>query len=264
ARAAYTEAQQNYVASELRLKLAQRHDRIAQAKARLDQASAEARQMEDRIEKYTIRAPFDGFVVEEHTEVGAWIREGDPVAVVVQLDPVEVRAFVSEKFIGNLQIGARAVIRPNVPLAPGEAEPVGHVTGVVAEAVARSRTFPVKIHVENSNFRLKAGMLAEVELEVGDRAPALMVPKDALNLDGATPRIFVADPDPEDPKKATARMIAVEKGASLGRWIAVKPLDGELQAGALVVEKGNERLRPGAPLIPKSDGATPPPVDDQP
>ena len=44
--------------------------------ARCDHASVAA--LEDRLRKYTIVAPFAGFVSAEHTEAGAWIQQGDP------------------------------------------------------------------------------------------------------------------------------------------------------------------------------------------
>jgi RND family efflux transporter MFP subunit len=262
ARTLATRAQQDFLDAEIAYKLAQRNDKVAQAKARLEEASAEARRLDDRMEKYTIYAPFDGFVVAEHTEVGAWIKEGDLVAEVIQLNPAEVRAFVPEAYISRVQIGSEAVIRSEgLTLQPGETGLVGRITGIVGEAASGSRTFPVKIQVDNPEYRLKSGMLAQVELEVGERKPELLVPKDALFLDQRlpNPRVFIASPDAKSPTKVSARAVSVERGAALGPWIAIRPLDGTIKAGDLVVEKGNERLMPGSPLKVQREGATPPP-----
>ena len=262
ARTLATRAEQDYLDAEIAYKIAQRNDKTAQAKARLDEAEAEARRLDDRIEKYTIYAPFDGFVVAEHTEVGAWIKEGDLIAEVIQLDPAEVRAFVPEAYISRVQVGSEAVVRSDaLALAPGETGMTGRITGIIGEAASSSRTFPVKIQVANSEYRLKSGMLAQVELEVGERKPSLLVPKDALFLDQRlpNPRVFIVVPDPKSPTKVKAQAVSVERGASLGTWIAVRPLDGVIKAGDLVVEKGNERLMPGAPLNVQREGATPAP-----
>ena len=252
-------AEQEFVEAKIDNHNLKRRDRIKQAKAQLDEAEAVLAELKDRMKKYTIAAPFDGFVVAEHTEVGEWIREGDPVAEVVQLHPVEVRAFVPEKYVRQLQVGGKAVVRPSAALLPSESIPQGRITGVVAEAVTRSRTFPVKIQVDNPDYLLKAGMLAEVELMIGDRQLATLVPKDALVLGGPVPRIFLATPDPKDPKAYIAKMMPVKQGVSLGKWIAVTAIGDEIVAGDLVIEKGNERLRPGAPLVVNREGASPPP-----
>ena len=254
----YATARQAYIAAGINNENVKRGDNIRQAKARLDEANAVLRELQDRLEKYTIYAPFNGFVVTEHTEVGAWIRSGDPVAEVVQLHPVEVRAFVPEKYIGNVQIDAKAKV---VPSAGGKSA-TGTITGIVAEAVSRSRTFPVKIQIENPDHVFKAGMLAEVTLAVGEKQPLNLVPKDALVLGGQSPRIFLAVPDPDDDQKYVAKMMPVREGPSLGDWIAVTPIADEIIPGDLVIEKGNERLRPNAPLIVNRDGASQPPPEE--
>ncbi len=253
-------AEQAYIEARSEEAAIKRADRVRQTKARLDEAEAVLRELQDRVEKYTIVAPFDGFVVAEHTEVGAWIKSGDPVADVVQLDPAEVRAFVPERYVGRLQLGGSAAIRPNFPLAEGQRIPLGTITGIVAEARTGSRTFPVKIQVANSDHILKSGMLTEVELAIGEKQASALVPKDALVLGGRTATIYLAVPNPEDTKNSIAKVVPVKQGASVGKWIAVTPIgDEELSAGDLVVEKGNERLRPGAPLLVNRNGATPPP-----
>lgn len=262
ARTLATRAEQDYLDAEIAYKIAQRNDKTAQAKARLDEAEAEARRLDDRIEKYTIYAPFDGFVVAEHTEVGAWIKEGDLIAEVVQLDPAEVRAFVPEAYISRVQVGGEALVRSDaLSLAAGELGMSGRISGIIGETASSSRTFPVKIQVPNPEYRLKSGMLAQVELEVGERKQSLLVPKDALFLDQRlpNPRVFIVAPDPKSPTKVKAQAVSVERGASLGAWIAVRPLDGVIKAGDLVVEKGNERLMPGVPLNVQREGSTPAP-----
>lgn len=249
-------AEQDVLDAELGLRLAERPDAIVQAVAREEAAKAEYDRLVDRRRKYTVRSPFDGFVVAEHTEVGAWLDGGEDVAEVVQLDPVEVRAFIPELYVSQLQIGGPASVHCKaLRLGPDEAAPVGRITGIVAEAVTRSRTFPVKIQVPNPGYRLKAGMLAEVELAVGSEEPATLVPKDALDLERRV--VVLAEPDPDDPKAHKTKIVPVEiiTGKTLGRWIAV---EGNVQPGDLVVEKGNERLRqPGIPLAVQREGGTP-------
>ena len=58
---------------------------IAQARARLAVAEEDARRLEDQLAKHTIRAPFDGYVIAKHTEVGAWVSTGDAIVEVISL-----------------------------------------------------------------------------------------------------------------------------------------------------------------------------------
>ena len=87
--------------------------------------------------KYTIQAPFDGYVVAEFTEVGAWLKQGDPVAEVIQLDWVELEAFVTERHIVGTRVGLEA--RIVFESLPGQ-EFTGHVHRVISQADVRRET----------------------------------------------------------------------------------------------------------------------------
>ena len=63
--------------------------RLRQVESRIKAAEQEILRLEDLKSKYTLRAPFDGYVINKLTEVGAWVRSGDPIAEIVHLDNLE-------------------------------------------------------------------------------------------------------------------------------------------------------------------------------
>jgi multidrug resistance efflux pump len=107
-----------------------------------------------------MKAPFDGWISAEHTEIGQWVMPGDPVAEVVELNEVDVEIAVVEDFIVNLHTSVEGLV--DVPALPQE-KFVGRVAMINPQADARSHTFPVKVRVqnriENDQPLLKAGML---------------------------------------------------------------------------------------------------------
>ncbi len=227
-----------------------RPERIAQARAVVRFQEEEIRRIQDLLGKHTIRAPFDGYVVKKHTEIGAWIRRGDPVVDVVELDPVEIEISIPEAHISYVEVGTIQPIQLealNGKILEELEKPLqGTVVRIVPQADLRSRTFPVKLRVDNprqgNGHLLKAGMLARVLLAVGKPHSSLLVPKNALVLGGRTPRVFVLKHDAEN-KEITAHPVDVEIGLADGGLIQVI---GKLQEGDRVVVEGNERLRPGA------------------
>lgn len=227
-----------------------RPERIARARALVRSQQEEIRRIQDLLGKHTIRAPFDGYVVKKHTEIGAWIRRGDPVVDVVELDPVEIELSIPETYISYLEVGTVQPIELealNGRILEELEQPLqGTVVRIVPQADLRSRTFPVKLRVDNprqgNGHLLKAGMLARVLLAVGKPHSALLVPKNALVLGGRTPRVFVLKNDGES-KETTAHPVEVELGGADGGLIQVI---GKLREGDQVVVEGNERLRPGA------------------
>jgi multidrug efflux pump subunit AcrA (membrane-fusion protein) len=217
-----------------------RQERIDQAAARVAVQEQMVAGLEDRISKYTIRSPFDGFVTSELTEAGAWVREGDPVAEVVVIDPVEVEVFVPESSIRFVKRGVDCLV--NVDALPDQTFD-GTVDQIVPLADSRSRTFPVRVLVKNpmveSSHPLLPGMLATVSLPTGSSEQRLMVAKDALRLGGPSPTVLKIEGQ-------TTAIIPVQTGPAIGSWISVEPLvPGALNVDDLVVTRGNERLRPG-------------------
>ncbi len=224
-----------------------RVEKIEQMKARISAQEAEVGRLEDLLDRHTIRAPFDGYIAAEHTEVGQWIVKGAVVADVLELDEVEVEVHVLEDYAGFVQVGAPA--RVEIPALHREAF-TGKVSLIVPQANVKARTFPLKVRLPNrrqgDDVLIKAGMMARVTLPVGKKEQALLVPKDALVLGELTPVVYVIEADPKDPKGGKARKVPVELGVADGADIQVK---GQLQAGQRVAVHGNERLTPGASVI---------------
>lgn len=232
-----------------------RKEIIEQARARLAMATENVNHLESQRAKYTLRAPFEGYVVAKHTEVGAWVSRGDPVAEVIEMDPIEIDVAVPEAFIAHVRIGAAVQIR--VDAVPGKAF-TGVVARIIPDADLRSRSFPVKVRLANpeteDGYVLKAGMLARVTLAVGPPIQALLVPKDSLVLGGPQPALMVVTVNPET-KVETVRPVPVQLGVTDGSLIQVT---GDLSPTDRIVVIGNERVRPGQPIAAQSSRHAPP------
>ena len=220
-----------------------RREKIDQAEARVAAQQEEVKRLDDILGKYTIVAPFDGYVTAERTEMGQWVAKGGPIVELVDLDTVDVHVNVQEDYLANLRVGMAAWVELDA-LADRAFD--GKVAVIVPQADTRSRSFPVKVRLPNPNSGdgrlLAAGMLVRVTLAVGEKKQALLVPKDALVLDKGNKTVWVVDADPEDPKTAKAREIPVRTGAMSGSLVEIL---GAVEEGRQVVVEGNERLRAG-------------------
>jgi RND family efflux transporter MFP subunit len=220
-----------------------RKEQIAQAAAQVAVQQATVDRLKDQITKHTIIARFPGYVTAEHTEVGQWVKQGDPVAEVAALDEVEVVAQVVEQFVPHIRTGMTVAVE--IP-ALGRKPLSGVVSAIVPQADVQARTFPVKVRVKNELSEdgplMKSGMYARVMLAAGNKQKATLVLKDALVLGGAQPVIFILDAAP-NAKQGPVRPVPVQLGTSIGSMIQVTA-DG-LQPGQLAIVQGNERLRPG-------------------
>jgi RND family efflux transporter MFP subunit len=224
-----------------------RIDQIAPAAAAAAVQEAQVQRIDDQLAKHTIRSPFDGWVIERFAEEGQWVARGGLVARIAELDKVEIEVQVPESSIASLARGVD--VRLELDAAPHQTW-IGHVERVVPQADLLSRSFPVKVSLENrivdGQPTLRGGMLARAWLPVGRTGLATVVPKDALVLGGTGALVYVIDAAGATPAgvatTGTVRPVQVSLGATIEGSVEVR---GGLEPGQLVVIRGNERLRPG-------------------
>ena len=225
-----------------------RREQIAQAAAAVEAQKAEVERIDDQLGKHTIRSPFAGWVVERFTEQGQWVSRGGLVARIAELDRVEIEVQVPELSIGSLVRGAD--VRIEIDAAPNRTW-IGRVERIVPQADLLSRSFPVKIMLDNEIVDdqpvLRGGLLARAWLPVGKRGEATVVPKDALVLGGRAPFVYAVEPaaggQAAPSGVGTVKPVEVAPGVAVGGNVEIR---GGLTPGQLVVIRGNERLRPGA------------------
>jgi RND family efflux transporter MFP subunit len=220
-------------------------EEIAQAQSALDFQQDEVDRLADRQDKHTIKAPYSGYVTMEYTEVGHWIKQGDPAVMLIDLEHVYVEAAVLESYVPFVSLGDE--VRVSIEALPDDLL-TGPVELIVPQADDRSRSFPVKVRLDNrvvgGSPRLKPGMFARVSLPVGEPETSLLVPKDAVVLGGERPLVYVVTAAEGAADRGTARPVPVTLGVSVENLITVR---GELAAGDQVVVAGNERLNPRTP-----------------
>ncbi len=163
---------------------------LANARAELESARAKLEAARLELARTTIRAPFDGVFNRNHVEVGNYVRVGDDIAEMVDLDPLLVVAELTELSVQDVRTGVGA----GADLVDGRSVE-GTVTFVSSMASPETRTFTVEISVGNPDMTLVDGMTATVRLPAQE-VMAHRVPPSALTLndDGAVGIKYV-EPD---------------------------------------------------------------------
>lgn len=151
---------------------------LANAKAELESARADLRSAEIEFARTTLRAPFDGVFNRNHAEVGDYLRLGDEIADMVDLDPILVIGELAELAVGEVKAGSKA----SADLIDGRTVQ-GEVSFVSSIASPETRTFTVEISVPNPDGAYIDGMTATLRLPAKE-VMAHSVPPAALTLDG--------------------------------------------------------------------------------
>jgi membrane fusion protein (multidrug efflux system) len=200
------------------------------AAAALKVADANLALSKARYAKTRIVAPFDGSIGARRVSVGTFLRAGQPIAEIANLDNIRVRFSAPEGFLALLRKGAGVTV--TVPVYPDH-----KVT----------RSGEVAAVVPNPGRKFIPGMSANVAAVLGTRPNAITVPNEAVFANGNQSFVFVVKPD------STVVRTAITLGSQLTD--AVEVLQG-LEAGAQIVRAGHQKLFDGARVVPvASQGA---------
>jgi multidrug efflux system membrane fusion protein len=182
-RAAEAEVERRRIAYEAALKLSQKEYRskvkLAEEKALLEQAKAALAAARLSLSFTTVSAPVDGILEDRLVDVGDYRKVGDPLAVIVDLDPIEVGVEISERDVDSVHAGTPARVR----LISGR-EVQGAVRYVSRASTNTARTYSAEVTVPNTDGTIRAGMTAEVVLEA-DRVDAHRISPAILTLNDA-------------------------------------------------------------------------------
>jgi len=163
-------------------------NQVATARANLSAAQAQLTQWQDQLAKTEITSPFAGVINDRAVELGSYVHAGDTIATLVDLDPVIISVYVTERHVGRVQVGALA----EAALVTGETVD-GIVRYVSAVADAATRTYEVEIEVANDDGAIVAGMTADVRIPGRQIMAYLISPAVIALADDGTIGVRVVD-----------------------------------------------------------------------
>ena len=184
--------------------------------------------LEQRLSKYSIRAPFNGIVTEALVTQGTLIRSGQKLGEFIDTSVFELELSIAKKFSDLLKIGEKVDLKT---LEGGETY-VGEVTRVNGRIDQTTQT--IKVFVEVDGDDLKEGMYLEAQVEAREEPNALKISRKLLvdQKDIFIVRDSVLDIIEVDPVYFSSDDVVV-KGVPDGTVILSKPLTGAY-AGMLV------------------------------
>lgn len=159
---------------------------LALAEARRQQAEAAVAEAQAMLSYATIAAPISGVVAAVATQEGETVAAGlnSPTFVtILDLDRLEVAAYVDEVDVGRVRVGQSASF--SVDSFP-DVELTGKVTAIYPRAVVQSNVvnYITTISIDKSEVHLKPDMTATVNISLEVRSNVLAVPDRAVRREG--------------------------------------------------------------------------------
>jgi RND family efflux transporter MFP subunit len=191
----------------------------------------------ERFDKTKIRSPFDALTAERMIEVGQMIGAGQPVLTVVDLMPVRVKIYLSEK--DYVQLDRDDPVSIMVEAFP-EADVTGRIDRIDIKADERTNTFGVEILLDNPDFLLKAGMTARVRITVDTVNDAILIPQSTVQYKRDRQEVFVVGTE----QRAEPRQVKLGRAKD----DTIHVLDGLVPGDQLVVS-GGQYLKSGDEVL---------------
>jgi HlyD family secretion protein len=167
------ERYQQAIANLKLLKSGARSEDVAEAQARLAEANATLEKLNTQLNEAEVIAPVDSQIDLLSVRVGDLVQPTSPIARLLENDQIRVRVYVPEPDLGFVQVGQEVEVF--VDSFPNKAF-LGKVEQISAKAEFTPRNvqnrdershqvFAIKIHIDNKEGLLKAGMAADVKLK---------------------------------------------------------------------------------------------------
>lgn len=148
--------------------------------ARVAAARATVRNLQARIAKTQITAPFSGTVVVNDAKVGSIAGANQTLVTLQSSSKFEVETFIPEVFIAGIEVGAPATVTFD---AYGEGEEFTASVSFVDSASTETdgvATYKVKLVFEAADERIKSGLTANATISTTVGPKAARVPVEAI------------------------------------------------------------------------------------
>jgi RND family efflux transporter MFP subunit len=234
---------------------------LTEQKTALEALRVAAAIARDDLDKAVVRAPIEGAILERQVTDGQYLKLGDELAVMVQMNPLRLKLTVPES--QSAVLTRDTSIEFTVPAYPSR-KFAAQVYDVAGAADPSTREVAVWARVDNTEGALRPGYFAKAALAVGSAKSAIVIPLAAVQPTEAGMVCFVV----QDNR-------AIQRRVQTGIQVtgdSVEIVSG-LEPGEQVVVEGVASLSNNVPVkvvgarsgaisaVMPTDGATSPPAD---
>ena len=156
-----------------------------------------------------VTAPISGTVVTLPAQVGMTISQAVPLARIAGGNALEIQLYVAERFISKMALNLPCEI--TLDAWPGEIFR-GSISEIAPTVDPASRTMEVKVNVNNTGSKLKAGMFAKVRIITERKDNIVKIPASAMLSRFGEQYVYVIEKNPENPEQNIVKKRTVVPG----------------------------------------------------
>jgi cobalt-zinc-cadmium efflux system membrane fusion protein len=142
------------------------------------------------LNRYEIRAPFAGTVMEKHMSLGESVKEDANIFTISDLSTVWAEVAVPAKDLNAVRVGVKAIVRATA----FDAKATGSIAYVGSLLGEQTRTAKARVALANPEMAWRPGLFVNVEIVSDEKEAAVAVTTDAVQTVNDKPTVFVRVP----------------------------------------------------------------------
>lgn len=140
----------------------------------------------ENLDNSVLKAPFDAVVQRRLVAPGSYVKVGDPLFVLVRVDRLRYRGTVPERLSQLVQTGQQIELKIESIAEPRKTT-VSRISPFLDQV---SRALLFEAILDNSDFRLRAGLFAEARVIVNPVAESVVIPVTAMVRFAGTEKVW--------------------------------------------------------------------------
>ena len=150
--------------------------KLSESRTNFENALALYEKSQVELNNTKILIPFDSTIEDSFIELGDYVKKGDKIAKIVDLDPIFVKVNVTENVINNLKLNQAT----SIIIADKSYE--GLISYISKTSDPLTRNFRVEIKINNKNMQIISGLSSEVRINLS-KEDAYFIPSSLISLD---------------------------------------------------------------------------------
>ena len=150
--------------------------KLSESRTNFENALALFEKSQVELNNTKILTPFDSTIEDSYVELGDYVKKGDNIAKIVDLDPIFIKINVTENEIDNLRLNQKTLIKIS------DKSYKGHINYISKTSDPLTRNFKVEIQINNANKKIISGLSSEVIISLSEE-DAYLIPSSLISLD---------------------------------------------------------------------------------
>lgn len=173
--------------------------------------------------RFELRAPYDGLVVERNLSIGEAVKEDTPIFTIADMRTVWAEVHIPAKDLPLMKVGDKVALQATA----FDARTIGTVAFIGALVGEQTRMAKARIVVDNPTGLWRPGLFVNVEVRAVDAAVPVAVDAEALQTLGTQSVVFVREGGgfvarPVTTGRGDGRRVEVLQGLSAGDRYAAR------------------------------------------